>query len=195
MNDDKSLKVLCNRISNDPVYSVLAILFNQRVCYSVYLPFLLMQICASEKKHGFHQVDAWFTTHTARTHIHTHICIYKMINGNIIRSPYAPAIKTSSGGCGVVCVCVVGGHNAQRRVRNGKTNPIRHEKVLLVPEVLRNGIQGKLLNRILWFRAMLLRWSSGCINSDISHQTWSHHTGSLSIARSISRWHCWLTNP
>ena len=29
---------------------------------------------------------------------------------------------------------------------------------------------------------MLLRWSSDCINSAISHQHWPHYTGSLSIA-------------
>ena len=42
------------------------------------------------------------------------------------------------------------------------------------------------------FRTMLLGWSSGCINSTISHQHWPHYTGSLSIAGSISRSHCWL---
>ena len=45
------------------------------------------------------------------------------------------------------------------------------------------------------FRTMLLGWSSGCINSAISHQHWPHYTGSLSIAGLISRSHCWFTKP
>ena len=45
------------------------------------------------------------------------------------------------------------------------------------------------------FRTMLLGWSSDCINSAISHQHWSHYTGSLPIAGLISRSHCWFTKP
>ena len=45
------------------------------------------------------------------------------------------------------------------------------------------------------FRTMLLGWSSGCIDSAVSHQHWPHYTASLSIAGSISRSHCWFTKP
>ena len=44
-------------------------------------------------------------------------------------------------------------------------------------------------------RTMLLDWSSGCINSAISHQHWPHYTGSLSTAGLISILHCWFTKP
>ena len=43
------------------------------------------------------------------------------------------------------------------------------------------------------FRSMLPEWSSCSINSNASHQHWSHYTSSLSITRWISRSHCWFT--